>query len=882
MNNNEISAFYKNTLAKIARKQSSLHDYEFRRLVLYLVFYRFLLTPANADIRDVFKIQYHQVIKNHIGNFFNDTLFNLKSFFLKLEQNNIHLANIGALEFFQMLENKNKDGELSHLAYEILQSFDTLSASYKVEATNSLWKNLFEYILYNDGVFDKNLPGSFSTPTTLGSLIGALVPSAMLNKNISLHDPTMGVGKLLLSVGKTFQGKVSYFGQEIMHEDLVLAKMNFIINGVQDFDLRSGNTLSSPAFTNNNRLSKFDIVVSQPPFGCRNWRRTDELFDVYNRWNDLTGLPSNSSADSAFILHALSSLKNNGTAVIIVPSGFGFRSNSDMNIRKYLIENGFLTAVISLPEKIFPAFLTRTDILILQKNHNNHNKGVFMIEAKNEFESTRFFNYFNDANIEKIAESFQNKNPINGFSKWVTLNEFRENMYGFQTYKYFPVLSSKEIPADYELRSLSKMLKVLKLDSSKAKMGHYLPIKDMSNDAFAYVRETNSIEIQELPKGVKKLEKPALLLSRIGTNLKPTFVAASSGNPIFVSPEVLALELKSEDINLSYLVSQLHSDLVAQQVNARAFGAALVRLTAENILDIQVLIPSLQSQNSSLIQKTAVEAARRQADLAKIKNFQLEETINKLLQERTNDFQWQLHDLRNGELYGVGSQLALLKKYCEKNPEELNQPLIPGDKDSLRDIIMSTYKNFVELRTKLDELYSSNESFGSVEKIELIDFLINYFNNLQEKYKNLFSFVFPNQGNYKRDNNILGVTISANRRDIERVIDNIVENAITHGGFRDNIGDNKFLIDLNLHSKDFTVTVEILNNGNRSEISESDYFSDGGKQGAHAKSGKGGKIVKELIIRNGGTPFQYSYDAPLDDEYTFGVGFTFPLESLTF
>src|SRR5690606_12046572 len=178
-------------------------------------------------------------------------------------------------------------------------------------------------------------------------------------------------------------------------------------------------------------------------------------------------------------------------------------------------------------------------------------------------------------------------------------------------------------------------------------------------------------------------------------------------------------------------------------------------------------------------------------------------------------------------------------------------------------------------------LYSSNESFGSVEKIELIDFLRNYFTNLQEKYKNLFSFVFPNLRNYKRENNIQGIMISANRRDIERVIDNIVENAITHGGFRDNIGDNKFLIDLNLHSKDFTVTVEILNNGNRSEISESDYFSDGGKQGAHAKSGKGGKIVKELIIRNGGTPFQYSYDTPLDDEYTFGVGFTFPLESLT-
>ena len=881
MNNNEISAFYKNTLAKIARKQSLLHDYEFRSLVLYLVFYRFLLDPANSNNRVIFDLHFHQVIKHQTGNFFNDILFNLKRFFLELEQNNTHLADIRAMEFFQMLENKNKDGELSHLAYEILQSFDTLSASYEVEATNSLWKNLFEYILYNDGVFHKNLPGSFSTPTTLASLIGALVPSAMLNKNISLHDPTMGVGKLLLSVGKTFQGKVSYFGQEIMHEDLVLAKMNFIINGVQDFDLRSGNTLSSPAFTNNNRLSKFDIVLSEPPFHYKNWRHQNDTTDFYNRWNSTTGIPSTLSADGAFILHALASLKDNGIAFIIVPVFFGLRKNSDKKIREYLIENGWLSAIISLPDKIFGQTTSKMQILVLQKNESNTAKGVYVIDASNEFESKRFSNYFSSANIFKIVDSYQNKISTEGFSKWVTVNEFRENKFGFQTYKYFPVLSSEEIPADYELQSLSKMLKVLKLDSSKAKMGHYLSIKEMSNDAFAYVRETNSIEIQELPKGVKKLEKPALLLSRIGTNLKPTFVAASSGNPIFVSPEVLALELKSEDINLSYLVSQLHSDLVAQQVNARAFGAALVRLTTEDILDIQVLIPSLKSQNAPLIQKTAVEAARRQADLDKIKSFQLEETINKLLQERTNDFQWQLHDLRNGELYGVGSQLALLKKYCEKNPEELNQPLIPGDKDSLRDIIMSTYKNFVELRTKLDELYSSNESFGSVEKIELIDFLINYFNNLQEKYKNLFSFVFPNQGNYKRDNNIQGVTISANRRDIERVIDNIVENAITHGGFRDNIGDNKFLIDLNLHSKDFTVTVEILNNGNRSEISESDYFSDGGKQGAHAKSGKGGKIVKELIIRNGGNPFQYSYDAPLDDEYTFGVGFKFPLESLT-
>ena len=97
---------------------------------------------------------------------------------------------------------------------------------------------------------------------------------------------------------------------------------------------------------------------------------------------------------------------------------------------------------------------------------------------------------------------------------------------------------------------------------------------------------------------------------------------------------------------------------MTKQVNAFAAGNVSVRIGVEDFLNLKIIVPKLDGQNSLLIQKNNFEAAKQQADLDRIKSFQLKATIEKLLKERMNDFEWQLHVLRNGEFYGVALQIT--------------------------------------------------------------------------------------------------------------------------------------------------------------------------------------------------------------------------------
>lgn len=202
-------------------------------------------------------------------------------------------------------------------------------------------------------------------------------------KLFSVYDPTMGSGSLMLNIRNFINDPESmkYHGQELNTTTFNLAKMNLILHGVNDEDmrLRNGDTLNKDWPTD--EPYTFDSVTMNPPYSAK-WS-ADETFLDDSRFNRYGKLAPKSKADFAFLLHGLYHLKDSGTMAIVLPHGVLFRGAAEGVIRKKLLEDGSIDAVIGMPANLFFGTSIPTTVIILKKNRRT--RDVLFIDASNEF-----------------------------------------------------------------------------------------------------------------------------------------------------------------------------------------------------------------------------------------------------------------------------------------------------------------------------------------------------------------------------------------------------------------------------------------------------------------------------------------------------------------
>ncbi|MET1254155.1 N-6 DNA methylase [Aliikangiella maris] len=247
----------------------------------------------------------------------------------------------------------------------------------------------------------------FYTPTAISGLVQQLIQPTGKE---SIYDPACGTSSLMIKVAEFSQYKREkmdlphFFGEEAKQQIGAIAKMNFILHGINHFEINIGNSLSAPAYKESkNQLRQFDVVVSAPPFKIDHWRETEHFQDNLNRFN--LGLPPANKADFAFLLHGLASLKKHqGRMAIISPQGILFRGEQEKLIRTQLIENNFIDCIINLPPKSFYQRNINAAILILRKDKRN--KEILFINAENYFTPSKRLNTFDDKQILKISKIY--------------------------------------------------------------------------------------------------------------------------------------------------------------------------------------------------------------------------------------------------------------------------------------------------------------------------------------------------------------------------------------------------------------------------------------------------------------------------------------------
>ena len=188
-------------------------------------------------------------------------------------------------------------------------------------------------------------------------------------------------------------------------------------------DLRRGNTLAAPYFKNqDNTLKTFDFAVANPPFSAKAWSSgLNPAHDEYRRFE--YGIPPTKNGDYAFLLHLITSLKSKGKGAIILPHGVLFRSNKEADIRRNLIQRGFIKSIIGLPANLFYGTGIPACILVIDKENAHARTGIFVIDASKGFLKDGNKNRLRSQDIHQIVDVFNKRTELPRYSRMVPVAE---------------------------------------------------------------------------------------------------------------------------------------------------------------------------------------------------------------------------------------------------------------------------------------------------------------------------------------------------------------------------------------------------------------------------------------------------------------------------
>lgn len=332
---------------------------------------------------------------------------------------------------------------------------------------NDVIGDSYEYLIANFASDAGKKGGEFFTPGEVSTLLAKLVEA---QEGDRIYDPTCGSGSLLIKASKEVGNhNFAIYGQEKNGQTQALSKMNMFLHEINDAKIEWGDTLRNPLHKEDDHIMRFDVVVANPPFSLDKWGHDDVANDPYKRFG--YGLPPRSKGDYAFIEHMISSLNENGRMGVVLPHGVLFRGASEGRIRKGLIDDNLLDAVIGLPANLF--FGTGIPATILMFRKNRTSQDVLFIDASREFSKDKNQNRLRLQDIEKILATYRDRNVIEKYSHLAALEEIRENDYNLNIPRYVDTFEEEE-PIDLEATKQEIEKIEQELVSIKSRMNGYL------------------------------------------------------------------------------------------------------------------------------------------------------------------------------------------------------------------------------------------------------------------------------------------------------------------------------------------------------------------------------------------------------------------------
>lgn len=324
--------------------------------------------------------------------------------------------------------------------------------NYKSDDGADILGDIYQYLIEKFAASAGKKGGEFYTPHAVSEILSKIVTldRERTDSFFSVYDPTMGSGSLLLTVGQELPSgqPIKYYGQELNTTTYNLARMNLMMHGVsyQNMSLQNADTLGEDwpngkdAKGVDDPLCSFDAVVANPPYSAH-WDNADtKLKDP--RFQQYGKLAPRTKADYAFILHSLYHLGDEGTMAIVLPHGVLFRGAAEGIIREAIIKKNYLDAVIGLPANIFYGTGIPTTILVFKKNRAI--KDILFIDASREFEKAKNQNKLTAEHIDKIVDTYKNRQNVERYAHVATREEIESNDYNLNIPRYVDTFEPEE------------------------------------------------------------------------------------------------------------------------------------------------------------------------------------------------------------------------------------------------------------------------------------------------------------------------------------------------------------------------------------------------------------------------------------------------------
>ncbi len=488
------------TLWEAANKlRGSVEPAEYKHVVLGLIFLKFAsdkFEDHRAKLMAEGKEKYIEMPEFYNMNnvFFLEETSRWSYLIKRAKQNDIALLIDTALH---TIEKNNKalrgalpDNYFSRLGLDVTKLASLLDTINDIDTTKDPKQDVvgkvYEYFLSKFALAEGKGKGEFYTPKSIVNLIAEMIEPY---KGI-IYDPACGSGGMFVQSIKFIEAhhgnkkEISIYGQEYTNTTYKLAKMNLAIRGI------SGNLGEKAADTfadDQHKDLKADYIMANPPFNQKDWRAENELKDD-PRWRGYD-VPPKSNANYAWILNMVSKLSDNGIAGFILANGALSGGGEEYKIRRKLIENNLVEAILVLPQDMFYTTNISVTLWILNKNKKAHTRSIGD-EVRNYRDRQREilfldlrqigepfekkFIQFNETHIKDVANTLHNWQQINNDYKNIpeycysaTFDEIEKKDFSLVPSKYIEFINRDEnIDFDEKMQSLkSEFADLLKAEA---------------------------------------------------------------------------------------------------------------------------------------------------------------------------------------------------------------------------------------------------------------------------------------------------------------------------------------------------------------------------------------------------------------------------------
>lgn len=352
--------------------------------------------------------------------------------------------------------NKNKLSD--RLLIDLIEHFSQYTLSNELVEPDILGQ-AYEYLIKHFADLTNKKAGEFYTPRSVVHLLGLILDP---KEGESIYDPACGTGGMLLECVDHLKDEnydyrtLKLYGQEKNLTSSSIARMNMFLHGIEDFQIVRGDTLRNPAFFEADGLKTFDCVIANPPFSLKEWGAENWANDPFGR--NIAGVPPKGNGDMAWVQHMIKSMNSTGRMTVVLPHGALFRKGAEGKIRKALLEQDLLEAVIGLGPNIFYGTQLAACVMVFKQNKEDNKKGkVLFIDGSDQVSVGRAQNYLEAEHVNQIFDWFKNYEDVENYVKVVSIEDLEENDFNLNIPLYVEKIIEDNLPSVEEALSDLKL-----------------------------------------------------------------------------------------------------------------------------------------------------------------------------------------------------------------------------------------------------------------------------------------------------------------------------------------------------------------------------------------------------------------------------------------